>query len=273
MPSVLTLDKSLSILEFVVGATDGVGTRELAREFGLNVATVHNIAQTFVKRGYLRQDEESRRFHAGMMLQVLARNPGGRRAFAIAAQSVVRRLTNELNESVMVASIDADFRLYNIAFAASRQALRVHEPADMSTYAHCTAVGKVLLAHFDEDHLAAFLGDHELERYTDRTLVSPMAVREEIDRIARRGFAKTEDEFCEGVSAIAVPIRDPYGNVFAAIGASAPTVRMKKRETEKATLLALQGAALEIEGQFARKTEAAPKRATAVRVRKQRVAA
>ena len=247
MPTVLTLDKSLSLLEAVVRSSQGLGTRALAKELGLNVATAHNIAMTFVRRGYLRQDGHTRHFHAGLRLHLLGRAPASRQPLGAVARRVVQRLSGELNESVMVVTMDSGYHLGNLAFAPSRQALRVQEPEDMSAFAHCTAVGKVLLAHLDDARLTTFLADRKLERHTAGTVTTRAALNRELAQIRAQGFGRTQDEFCDGVSAYAVPIRDPWGAVFAAIGASAPTVRMRKGETIEATLAALRAAAAEIE--------------------------
>jgi len=246
------------LLEAIVRSPQGLGTRALAKEFNLNVATVHNIAMTFVARGYLRQDAQTRHFHAGLRLYLLGRAPASRQPLGSIARRVVQRLSEELNESVMVVAMDSGYHLSNLAFTPSRQALRVQEPEDMSAFSHCTAVGKVLLAHLDEARLSTFLADRELERHTHKTITSRTALDRELTQVRTQGFSQTQDEFCDGVSAYAVPIRDPWGGVFAAVGASAPSVRMKKAETIKATLDGLRTAATEIEKFLAQDVPAIP---------------
>lgn len=250
MPTVLTLDKSLSLLEAVVASPQGVGTRALAKDLGLNVATVHNIAMTLVRRGYLRQDERTRQFHAGIRLSLLGCSRGAREPLGLIAREAVQRLSASLNESVMVVAMEHG-HLTNLAFAPSRQALRVQEPEDMSAYAHCTAVGKVLLAHLEAPHLATFFTDRELDRHTPKTITTKAALDRELANVRNQGYAQTRDELCEGISAYAVPIRDPWGGVFAAIGASAPSFRMQRADTIKATLAGLREAAATIEKSLA----------------------
>lgn len=246
MPSVLTLEKSLKLLEAIVASPNGAGTRALAKDFGLNVATVHNIAMTFVRHGYLRQDDHTRHFHAGIRLSLLGRSPAARQPLGHITRQAVQQLSEKLNESVMVVSME-NGHLTNLAFAPSRQALRVQEPEDMSAYAHCTAVGKVLLAYLDEAGLAAFFTDRGLDRHTPKTITTDAALDHELANTRIRGYAQTRDELCEGISAYAVPIRDPWGVVFAAIGASAPSFRMQRADTIKATLNGLREAAATIE--------------------------
>ena len=258
MPTVLTLDKSLSLLEAIVRAPQGLGTRALAKEFGLNVATVHNIAMTLVHRGYLRQDERTRHFHAGLTLHLLGRAPACRQPLIAAARRVVQQLSTDFNESVMIVAFEGGQRFTNLAFAPSRQALRVQEPDDMGAYAHCTAAGKILLAQLDDDRLSTFLAHHPLDRHTRSTITTRAALVRELAQVRTQGFAQTCGELSEGVSAYAVPVRDPWGTVFAAIGASAPSVRMTKAETIKTTLDGLRRAAAEIEHFLAQDIPPAP---------------
>ncbi len=247
MPTVLTLDKSLSLLEVIVRSPQGLGTRALAKEFGLNVATVHNIAMTFVHRGYLRQDEHTRHFHAGMRLHLLGRAPASSQPLFAAARRIVQQLSSEMNESVMVVALKSGHCFINLAFTPSRQALRVQEPENMGAYAHCTATGKILLAHLDDARLSTFLADHALDRHTLSTITTRTALARELAQARTQGFAQSRDELCEGISAYAVPILDPWGAIYAAIGASAPSVRMQTPETIKSTLDGLRTAAAKIE--------------------------
>ncbi|OAM90478.1 IclR family transcriptional regulator [Termitidicoccus mucosus] len=260
MPIVLTLKKSLHVLESIVRRSDGIGTRAIAQELGINVATAHNIATTFASLGYVRQDEVTRLFHPGPRLMLLSRHPTYLRSLSMSARPVVHEIATELNESVMLVISDHN-KLINLEYVPSKQALRVQEPEDVSGIAHCTAFGKLILAHFDEDSLEAYLAQHGLTKHTPRTITDPVKLREELARIRENEYSHTCDELCEGISALAVPIRDPWGpafsalgvpnrdpwgSVFAALGASAPTVRLKSKDQIRLTLDGLQRAADEI---------------------------
>jgi Transcriptional regulator len=258
MATVLTLEKSLGLLEAVVQAPQGLGTRALAKALGLNVSTVHNIATTFVQYGYLRQDEHTRHFHPGLRLHLLGRAPSCRTPFVAAARRIVQTLSVRLNESAMIVAFEDGHRITNIAFAPSRQALRVQEPEDMGAYAHCTAAGKILLARMSAPQLDEFVASYPLVRHTPSTITSRAALDLELKRTRERDYAQTRDELCEGISAYAVPIRDPWGSVFAAIGASAPSIRLRKADVITATLQGLRSAAAEIEQILARSADSGP---------------
>lgn len=253
MPLVLTLDKSLSVLEMIVRHPEGIGTRPLAQKVGINVATAHNIAMTFVARGYVRQDEVTRLFYPGVRLMLLSRHPAYLRSLTSTARHVVHAIAAELNESVILVTGDHG-RIINLEYVPSRQALRVQEPEDVSGVAHGTACGKLLLAYFDEPTLDTYLAQYGLPRYTRHTITDAATFRAELARVREQGYSQTRDELCEGISAIAVAIRDPWGSVFAALGASAPTIRLQNDEQVETTFKGLRRAAAEIERLWAHST-------------------
>ncbi|WP_043589605.1 IclR family transcriptional regulator [Geminisphaera colitermitum] len=247
MPAVLTLEKSLNLLEAILRAEAGVGTRALAQQLRINVATAHNIAMTFVARGYLRQDETTRLFYPGMRLMHLGNHPTYHQFLSTAASGVVQRLADELNETVQLVVNDQG-RFLNLAYVAGRQALAVNDLNEIKLRnAHATAYGKMLLAHAAPAVLESYLTHHGLTAHTPQTITDPAAFAVELAKIRAQGYSRTTDEFSEGVSAIAVPAHDAWGNVFAALGASAPTMRMSKPGYADTLLAALRRAIIEIE--------------------------
>ena len=246
MPSVSTLVKSLALLETIFASKKGIGTRALAQKLGLNPATVHNIAHTFCDQGYLQQDPESKVFKPGMRVMQLGRHPSYRNSLTLSASPTVHRIAEQLDESVLLGAIEHG-RIVNLKYIPSTQALQAREPEDVSEQSHCTAFGKVLLASLSLEDLGTYLKQTDLTAYTSRTLIDANALRRELARVAEQGYARTIDECFEGISAVAVPIRNPWGEVTASIGASAPTLRMQKEGQFERSLEVLQSAAHEIE--------------------------
>jgi DNA-binding IclR family transcriptional regulator len=247
MSKVPSLGKSLSVLEAVFRNTGGIGTRALAQQLDLNVATVHNIAMTFCERGYLRQDPTTKKFLPGMHLLLLGRHPSYFDSLTASASGIIDALAARLNESVQLSSIDRT-QIRNLKYVLSKQALRVDQPDDISHNSYCTGSGKVLLASMSEQDLENYLKETKFQQFTPKTICSPDALRAELEMVRQNGYAQTCDEYFEGVSAVAVPIYDPWGSVIASLGASAPTVRLQKEGQFEESLLALREAASAIEG-------------------------
>lgn len=247
MPSLLTLDKSLNLLEAVIHVDAGIGTRALAQKLGINVTTTHNIAMTLVRRGYLRQDPVTRLFYPGMRLMHLGQHPTYRRFLSNAASGAVQRFAHEINETVQLV-INEQGRFINLAYVSSTHSLAVNDLNEIKSHNwHATAFGKLLFAHADPAMVESHITYRGLVPLGPRTITDPAAFRQEMKRIREQGYSHTCDEWSEGVSALAVPVRDSWGHVFAALGASAPTFRLEKPGAIPRILDGLRAAAAEIE--------------------------
>jgi DNA-binding IclR family transcriptional regulator len=87
-----------------------------------------------------------------------------------------------------------------------------------------------------------------MERFTDRTLADPDAVRERLRDIRRRGFAWAIEEFDDGISSIAAPIADASGEVIAAVHVHGPSYRFPTAEAESGLPQVLLAGAARIAG-------------------------
>jgi DNA-binding IclR family transcriptional regulator len=106
--------------------------------------------------------------------------------------------------------------------------------------------------------LENYLRETKFQQFTPNTICNPSALRAELEKVRREGYAQTRDECFEGVSAVAVPIFDPWGSVIASLGASAPTVRMQRAGQFEESLTALREAAKAIESIWSEAMHAAP---------------
>ncbi|MEL6964912.1 MAG: IclR family transcriptional regulator C-terminal domain-containing protein, partial [Pseudomonadota bacterium] len=72
--------------------------------------------------------------------------------------------------------------------------------------AHCTGVGKVMLAYLDEQALEHALERQSFHDYMPATLTTPRALRAEITAIRKRGYGFDREEHEPSIICIAVPI-------------------------------------------------------------------
>jgi len=92
--------------------------------------------------------------------------------------------------------------------------------------AHCTAIGKTLLAHLPEAELKAFLQSTELRPLTPKTITAAPILEQELERVRRQGYGFDDEEFAQGIRCLAAPVRNFTGHVVAAIGISGPVWRV-----------------------------------------------
>jgi len=92
--------------------------------------------------------------------------------------------------------------------------------------AHCTALGKVLLADLSDRDVELLLEQTGMPARTEHTLTSPASLLAELHDVRRRGYALDNEERAYGVKCIAAPIRNASGRVVGAISVSGPAFRV-----------------------------------------------
>ena len=97
--------------------------------------------------------------------------------------------------------------------------------------AHCTALGRVLLA-FNPDKAEAILEGPPLEAPTARTVVDPKALRALLAQVNEQGYALDLGEHELDVRCVAVPVRNHSGAVIAAMSVSGPAQRIEPMLSE-----------------------------------------
>ena len=91
---------------------------------------------------------------------------------------------------------------------------------------HCTALGKVLLAHLSTEGRKKTLGGKVLRRLTENTITDEEELEKELGKVRKQGFALDREENEKDVRCIAAPIRNYQGKVIAAISISSPIFRL-----------------------------------------------
>jgi DNA-binding IclR family transcriptional regulator len=98
--------------------------------------------------------------------------------------------------------------------------------------AYCTASGKAILAFLSEGDVWRIL-DHGMPAHTQHTITSQIAFLENIRETKERGFAISEQEYEEGINAIAVPILSSAGEPVASISIAGPAYRLTRDRMDR----------------------------------------
>ena len=108
--------------------------------------------------------------------------------------------------------------------------------------AHCTAIGKVLLAHLPDAERSTFLQTSQLRPLTAKTITAAAILEQELERVRRQEYAFDDEEFAQGIRCLAAPVRNFTGEVVAAMGISGPVWRVSlDRVAELTEVVKLMG--------------------------------
>jgi len=133
-------------------------------------------------------------------------------------------LSGQLKETVHLAQLDHAQVLY-IDKRNAAQPVKMFSDAGKVGPAYCTGVGKAMLAYLDDVTLERVLGQQSYHRFTEHTLCSPKALKDELIATRKRGFAYDREEHEPGIICVAVPILGPSDRVLGAMSITGSTAR------------------------------------------------
>ena len=220
----IRLTKAFSESEYEMGIS------ALATRLGLAKSTVHRLATTLVEYDILEQNRESGKYRLGLALFELGTLVRRKMDAASASHNEITQLAESTGETVQLAILDHLSVLY-IRIRESRQAVRMSSSLGSRAPAHCTSVGKALLAHAPAELVSQVI-ENGLKRFTVNTITEPSALLEELASVRTRGYAVDDEEIEVGLRCVAAPIRDHSGHVVAAISVAAPVQRMTKKNIQ-----------------------------------------
>jgi IclR family KDG regulon transcriptional repressor len=225
---VQSLGRAFGILEAVARHREGIGLAELSRLVGLHNSTTFHLAKTMVSLGYLRQEKDSKRYRVGRPLFALAASALDEIEMVNVATPVLEDLSRETSESSHFAVRMGD-AIVVIARTSGPGAFQLTDRVGVVRPAHCTALGKIILASLRPDQLDRFLKRVDMKPSTAKSITDVAVLLREITEIRRTGIAFDDGEFNPEVRCVAVPVTDFTGQVIGALGISGPIWRLSNQ--------------------------------------------
>ncbi|MEV6796379.1 IclR family transcriptional regulator [Streptomyces sp. NPDC051320] len=235
--------RALDILELFLEGDGSLSAPDVTRRLQLPRTTVHELLTTLAARAYLVPvPEQPGRYRLGVRTYQLGSRYAEQLDLAAEGQQVAREVAETCDETVHVAILEDTDVIY-IAKVDSTHAVRMVSAAGRRLPAHCTSVGKMLLASLSEPELTARISGRELIAMTPNSLTDPAVLREALAGIRERGVAVEHRESNPDVSCVAAPVRNGAGRVVAALSISVPMIRWNADRESELEQLALKGAA------------------------------
>ncbi len=220
-----TLDKGLYVLEVLANmeGPKGATLAELSRLVSMHRSTLFRILTTLHGRGYVDRDRITDRYHIGMHVLSLPSAVLRRLDIRQIARPTLQALCTETQELVHLTVLN-EGSVVTIERLESTHTLSLRVELGDRRPVHCTATGKVFLAHLPATEIDQILapGMHAI---TPRTITSREVLEKQLDEVRYRGFAWDDEEFLEGVRCVAAPVFGYDGTVRAAVSVVTPSMR------------------------------------------------
>ncbi|WGT50546.1 IclR family transcriptional regulator domain-containing protein [Thioclava nitratireducens] len=206
--------KGLRVIECFGAETPRLSIAEVAQATGFDRATARRCLLTLNAEGYADYDGK----FFTLTPKVLRLGMGALASLPLAqiVQPWLDQLTDRIGQSCSVSILDGTEIVY-LARAAQRRVMSIGLMPGSRLPAHCTSMGRVLLAALPPEDARAAVEASDLTPRTAYSLTDPGEILARIDQVRRDGYAVIDQEVEIGLRSIAVPLYDIHGRVVAAL--------------------------------------------------------
>ena len=209
------LDKCFAILDLMAHTKKALGISDLSNALGYHKSTVFNMVYTLVDLGILENGTEGK-FRFGPGLYALGKASGGGSELVSTVHPYLEEISKKTKLSVFL-GIRSGKRAVIMDKVDSPFDIKVSSEAGMAIPLLAGAGGKVLLSQLSDAELEALLSESKLKKFTPSSCVHKKNYKTMIKRARLEKFALDDEEYIEGVRALAVPLHLHRVNLQAAI--------------------------------------------------------
>lgn len=211
------LNKGFAILDLLAEGRDPLGITDIANRLRFNKGTVFNIVHTLADLSILDRTEEGK-FRLGTKLYLLGRAADGNEPLITKVHPYLEAINRRTHLSAFL-GIRSGFKAVIIDKVDSAYDIKIHSEVGMRIPLLAGAGGKALLCQIPDAEVDQILSENTLRRFTPNTCVSKKTYREMIKKTRSEGIAFDDEEYIEGIRALAVPLPDGRTDRQAAIWA------------------------------------------------------
>lgn len=217
--------RPLLLLETLSQQHSGISLSALAERLGLPKASVMRLLHALQGQAYVMRDPGTSVFTLGPRAAALGLRTLHAASVAHRYRPLLSALVQRLGETCNLTTREGAQVLY-IDRVETSEPLRMTLPPGSRVPLHCTASGKLFLSQMPAPDCQALVEGLARERKTAHTHTSVAALMAEIERTRKRGIGVDNEEFINGMVAIAIPVRDAQGQCVAAVACHTPTARL-----------------------------------------------
>jgi len=219
MTKLKTLENALKTLNCFTYKNPTWGVRELGRETGLNHSVVYRILSTFEDFGYLRKNRYNDKYELGFKHLEFAGLLQDNLNIPEVMQPKMKELTDQIDESTVLTWLDGDAGVY-INIIESTQKVKFHESLGARAPLLFGASHKIILAYLTEEDQDSIIYPYFDEEEKAQTL------KQELNTLRMQGWAYSNGEYLDGVTAIAAPLFNRSGKITGSLSIAGPSFRI-----------------------------------------------
>ena len=227
--TIQTVTNALRLLE-AFDENEELGVTELSRRLDLHKNNVFRLLATLHERNYVDQCDNER-YRLGPGCLALGRSFTRGLNLLRAARPILEGLASEVGETVHIGQLRG-FEVLHLDAESARGLLVAGSRVGQRLPAHCTALGKLLLAQGSAELRQAYdnevVGTEGLSQLTAETITDRNKFFEHLRGVSAEELAFDFEECEVGLNCVAAPIYNDTEAVVAALSLSGPCFRLSE---------------------------------------------
>lgn len=236
-----TIERAALVLTCFSAEEPRLTLADLAAKLALSQSTVYRYVATLQATGLLQRDERRGGYRLGLRVLELA-------GVAVNQLEVRKQALDEMDalreEVGLLVSLGVLFEgdVMHVATSVPAGWPRWYTTLGRRAVAHCTTLGKALLAHRPWGEVRATVERYGWRPYTPNSIRDLDGLERELAATRERGYAVDHEERRVGMVCVGAPIRDHSGTVVAAISVTGTVLRMPPEFQREVALRVLEAA-------------------------------
>jgi DNA-binding IclR family transcriptional regulator len=219
LTSSATLEKGLLLLDHLIRDQGRTTFADLYRDLSIPTSTAHRLLAVLEQHRLIVRVAKGR-YRGGGTLIDLAEGSDLATILRHTARPLLRRIARETGRTAHLGVLDDGMVTYLIKEQGGSAILFTQEGMQLEAY--CSGIGKVLLANLPEAERSKYLENGPFVAMTTRTITDPAALKMALRQVRERQHAIDDGEIADDLYCLAVPVRDRFEDVTAAISLSFP---------------------------------------------------
>lgn len=217
--------RTLRILEVIAESEVALTATEINNRLGLPKQTAHRLCTRLVAEGYVVFAPDGKRLRPARRLRSMAAGLLSASQVHIARRQILEDVARQVGETVNFV-VPEERGMSYLDRVETGWAFRVQLPIGTHVPFHCTASGKTWLASLPRTRREKMVSSLRLDKLSANTITDQAKLLEELELIAAQGHGIDNEEFVDGMVAIAVPVTDRAGRFIAALAFHGPCMRL-----------------------------------------------
>lgn len=221
------VDRAINIVELLFERGESVGVSEIAGALNLPKANVYRILLTMQQRGYIEKEPKTDKYSLGYSFikigEYVKKNVDIRKT----AAPYMEKLAKETGETAYLCKLHNNEAL--IVETMDGEASALYSMVEAAVPLYCSALGRALMADFDEEEIDAYIAEKGMVKRTISTITTKKELMQAIKRLKETGVCIEVEEYEYGMMCIAGTLRNAAGEVIGSMSVSGPTSRIRHK--------------------------------------------